>query len=147
MKQEKSQDGPMVITVEAVIHAPIALVWDTWNQAEHMIHWSYAGDDWHCPKAEVNLQVGNKFSATMAAKDGSEGFDFEGFYDVIEPNKRIDYHLEDGRKVSILFTEIENGVHIRQSFDAETTNPIEMQQGGWQMILNNYKKYTESISQ
>ena len=33
---------------------------------------------------------------------------------------------------------------VTKNFDAETTNSIEMQQGGWQAILNNLKKYTET---
>ena len=31
-------------------------------------------------------------------------------------------------------------------FDAETVNPIEMQQNGWQSILNNFKNYAESLN-
>jgi len=31
-----------------------------------------------------------------------------------------------------------------ETFEAEDTNPIEMQRGGWQAILNNFKKYAES---
>jgi uncharacterized protein YndB with AHSA1/START domain len=29
-------------------------------------------------------------------------------------------------------------------FEAETTNSLELQRGGWQAILNNFKKYTET---
>ena len=29
-------------------------------------------------------------------------------------------------------------------FEPETENPIELQQGGWQAILNNFKKFAES---
>jgi uncharacterized protein YndB with AHSA1/START domain len=32
------------------------------------------------------------------------------------------------------------------SFEPEDENPREMQQGGWQNILDNYKKYTESTN-
>lgn len=30
-------------------------------------------------------------------------------------------------------------------FDAEDSNPIEMQQEGWLAILNNFKKYVEGV--
>jgi len=33
---------------------------------------------------------------------------------------------------------------IVETFEAENTNPIEMQQKGWQSILDNFKNYTES---
>ena len=31
-----------------------------------------------------------------------------------------------------------------ETFEAEKSHPIEMQRGGWQAILDNFKKYTES---
>lgn len=146
--QENSENQPNVITVQAIINAPIAVVWETWNKAEHIINWNFASDDWHCPKALVDLEVGGKFSYTMAAKDESFSFDFEGIYDVIETNKRIEYHIEDGRKVSIQFVEMVGGVvQVIEKFDSENSSPIELQKTGWQMILNNYKKYTESIKE
>ena len=33
---------------------------------------------------------------------------------------------------------------IVETFDPEQQNPIEMQRGGWQSILDNFKKYVES---
>jgi uncharacterized protein YndB with AHSA1/START domain len=34
----------------------------------------------------------------MEAKDGSEGFDFEGTYTRIVPRKLIEYRMDDGRE-------------------------------------------------
>jgi hypothetical protein len=34
-----------------------------------------------------------------------------------------------------------NGVTVRVTFDAETTNPGEQQRQGWQAILNNFAKH------
>lgn len=79
----------------------------------------------------------------MEAKDGSFGFDFEGVYDQVIPEKYIEYTLGDSRKVKIKFTSEGNTTTIEESFEAESENPIEMQQMGWQMILNNFKRYTE----
>jgi len=31
------------------------------------------------------------------------------------------------------------------AIEAEGQNPVEMQQAGWRMILNNYKAYTEGL--
>jgi hypothetical protein len=39
----------------------------------------------------------------------------------------------------------EGQVMVIESFEAETENTEELQQMGWQAILNNFKKYTESI--
>ena len=56
----------------------------------------------------------------------------------------IEYTLGDGRKVKINFTADGNKTKVTESFEAENTNSIEMQRGGWQAILDNFKKYTEA---
>lgn len=132
------------ITVKAAIEAPVEKVWEYWNEPEHITQWNQASDDWHCPSAENDLRAGGKYRARMEAKDGSMGFDFEAIYDeVIEPEK-IAYTMGDGRKVEIRFTEEGNVTRVAETFDPEDTNSREMQQGGWQAILDNFKKYTEA---
>ena len=103
-----------------------------------------ASDDWHTPHSENDLRVGGKFSATMAAKDGSFSFDFWGIYSKVEKHKVIEYTSGDGRKVSITFSGNGNETKVTETFEAESENPIEMQRGGWQAILNSFKKYTEA---
>lgn len=131
------------ITVEKNVSVPTEEVWNFWTTPEHITKWSHASDDWHTTKAENDLQNGGKFTSRMEAKDGSMGFDFSGFYDEVIPNKRITYTLEDGRKVDIIFQENGEETHIRQTFEAENENPIEMQRDGWQAILDSFKKYAE----
>ena len=133
-----------VITVENTINAPVAKVWEYWTKPEHITKWSNASDDWHTPHAENDLRVGGSFSSRMEAKDGSMGFDFGGIYDAVTPNEYIEYTLGDDRKVKITFTPMGESTKVVESFEAEDTNPIEMQQGGWQAILDNFKKYTEA---
>ena len=53
--------------------------------------------------------------------------------------------MEDGRKVKIDFTAEGNSTKVVQSFDAESENSVEMQQAGWQAILDNFKKYAEQL--
>jgi uncharacterized protein YndB with AHSA1/START domain len=133
-----------LITVENTINAPVEKVWQYWTKPEHITQWNNASDDWHIPRAENDLRVGGKFVSRMEAKDGSFGFDFGGEYDAITTNKYIEYTLGDGRKVKINFTADGNKTKVTESFEAENTNSIEMQRGGWQAILDNFKKYTEA---
>ena len=132
------------ITVETTVNAPIEKVWQAWTNPEDIMGWSFASDDWHTPHATNDLRVGGSFSSTMAAKDGSFSFDFEGIYDEVVPHETIAYSLADGRKVKILFTDNGDETLISETFDAENENPVEMQQAGWQAILNNFKKYVEN---
>ncbi|KQO34792.1 polyketide cyclase [Flavobacterium sp. Leaf82] len=132
-----------MITVQNTINASIDKVWEFWTQPEHIKNWSFASAEWHTPYAENDLREGGKFKSTMAAKDGSMSFDFGGEYTLVEKNKAIEYVLEDGRKVEITFTETPDGVEIIESFDPETQNSDEMQQGGWNAILDNFKSYVE----
>ena len=135
--------GTKTITVESDIQAPVEKVWKFWTGPEHITKWCYASDDWHTPFAENDLRVGGKFSSRMEAKDGSFGFDFGGTYDEVKLHKLIEYTIGDGRKVTVHFTGNGNNTKIVEKFEAEDTNPVEMQQGGWQAILDNFKKYVE----
>jgi len=92
------------ITVETVVNAPVEKVWTIWSDPKHITKWCNASDDWHAPFAENDLQTGGKFKTTMAAKDGSFSFDFEGTYDNVQKNKLIEYTLADRRKVKIIFS-------------------------------------------
>src|SRR4030088_3157087 len=133
-----------MITVESTVKAPIEKVWKLWTTPEHITKWSNASDDWHTPFAENDLRTGGKFLSRMEAKDGSFGFDFGGVYDEVKAHELIRYTIGDGRKVTIKFAANGNETRIVESFEAESTNPVEMQRGGWQAILDNFKKYTES---
>ncbi len=132
------------ITVETVVKAPVEKVWAYWSAPEHITRWAFASDDWHAPHAENDLRKDGKFKTTMAAKDGSFSFDFGGVYTNVVPNKVIEYVIDDGRKVKIVFSENGHETKVTETFDPENTNPIEMQRGGWQAILDNFKKYTEA---
>lgn len=133
-----------VITVENTINAPVEKVWEYWTKPEHITQWNNASDDWHTPRAENDLRVGGSFVARMEAKDGSMGFDFGGTYDAITNNEYIEFTLGDDRKVKVNFFPEGNNTKVVESFEAEHTNSAEMQKTGWQSILDNFKKYTES---
>lgn len=132
------------ISVQALINAPIFQVWTLWTAPEHITQWNNASDDWHTPRAENDLRVGGKFISRMEAKDGSMGFDFEGVYTVIKAHELIEYTIADGRNVKVEFSTITNQTKVIETFEAETENSIELQRGGWQAILNNFKKYAEA---
>lgn len=132
------------ITIEATVAAPVTKVWKYWSTPDDIKKWNAASDDWHTTKAENDLRVGGTFSSRMEAKDGSMGFDFGGIYDDVKENKYIAYTMGDGRKVQVNFSEDRGKTKIVETFEAENTNSIEMQKGGWQAILDNFKNYTET---
>jgi len=131
------------ITVTTTIKSDIQKVWDMWTVPEHITKWNHASDDWECPKAENDVKVGGTFSSTMAAKDGSVSFDFAGMYTEVIPLELIAYSFGD-RTATVSFTKEGDSVRITETFDPETENPREMQQVGWQSILDNFKKYIET---
>ena len=132
------------ITIKTTINAPIEKVWKYFTEPEFIKQWNNASPDWHTPAATNNLTVGGKFSYTMAAKDGSFSFDFEGNYDAIQENKYISYTIADGRKVEVIFGVSNDTIMVTETFEPEGQNPLEMQRGGWQAILDNFKKLLES---
>jgi len=133
------------ITVSALISADPKKVWLHYTQPDHITKWNFASDDWQCPNASNDLRKGGRYSARMEAKDGSVGFDFKAIYDEIVNGEKIVYSLGDGRVVNISFKNHHSFTEVTIVFDAEDQNPVEMQQQGWQAILNNFKKYVESV--
>jgi uncharacterized protein YndB with AHSA1/START domain len=130
-------------TVTTFVVGTMEQVWDKWTNPQHITHWNFASDDWCCPRASNDLVVGGKFNTRMESKDGSMGFDFEGVYTAIEPYKQINYVLADERTISVQFEEVAGGIQVTEIVDPETENPVEMQQAGWQAILNTFKRHAE----
>lgn len=137
-KQEKT------ITVETTVKAPVEKVWRLWSLPEHITKWNNASDDWHTPSAENDLREGGKFVSRMEARDGSMGFDFGGVYDKVKIHELIEYTIGDGRKVKVSFSSDGDDTKVMETFEAENTHSMELQRGGWQAILDSFKKYAES---
>jgi uncharacterized protein YndB with AHSA1/START domain len=132
------------ITVQAIVSADTKKVWGYYTNPKHITKWNFASDDWQCPSATNDMRAGGKYIARMEAKDGSSGFDFEAVYDEVIAGEKFTYTMTDGRQASVTFKKLDNKTEVIVIFDAETENPEEMQRGGWQAILNNFKKYAEN---
>jgi len=132
------------IKVHTIVDADINIVWDYWTLPEHIVNWNFADENWLCPTAENDLRVGGKFNYRMASLDGDEGFDFEGIYTEVVKHRKISYTLGDKRHVDVLFESVEEKTEVTEIFDPEDINSAELQRMGWQAILDNFKKYTES---
>lgn len=146
MKISKSEpNAKPVITIETVVKTDMETVWNAWSAPEHITQWCHATDDWHAPYAENDLRTGGTFKTTMAARDDSFSFDFGGTYSVVKPHQLIEYVMADGRQVSVSFAKGNDGVKVIEKFEAEGTNSLEMQQAGWQAILENFRKHAESL--
>lgn len=137
-------EKPM-ITISAVVKAPADKAWESWSQPQHLMQWNQASDDWHCPAASMDMRSGGKFSATMAAKDGSFSFDFGGDYVEVKEKEFIHAVLGDGRVWKTWFRTEGDKTIVTEMFEAENMHSLDMQEAGWQSILNNYKKYTETL--
>ncbi|MBS1730432.1 MAG: SRPBCC family protein [Bacteroidetes bacterium] len=131
------------ITILASINAPIEKVWDYYTQPIHIVNWNFADPGWHCPKAENDMRIGGSYKARMEAKDGSFGFDFEAVYTEITEGKHFTYEFGN-RLATVQFNDALGKTEVIVTFDPESENPVEMQKTGWQAILDNFKKYTES---
>ncbi|HLV17111.1 MAG TPA: SRPBCC family protein [Pseudomonas sp.] len=132
----------MKIRVETTVAAPIERVWAAWTTPEDITQWNAASDDWHTPRASVDLRVGGTFSSRMEARDGSAGFDFAGTYTKIEPQRLIECEF-GGRTLRVEFIPGPDGVTVRETFDAEDIHSEGEQRAGWQAILDNFARHVE----
>lgn len=132
------------IEIHTIVGVSKSKAWDYYTQPKHITHWNFATDEWCCPHAENDLRIGGTYKARMEAKDGSFGFDFEAVYSQLNVMESFSYGM-GGRVIDVFFESLaDNSTKVRVIFDPETENPIEMQQQGWQAILNNYKEYCET---
>lgn len=143
IRRLKSEPKKVNITVKTIVNAPVERAWKCWTTPADIMAWNAASPDWHCPAAANDLRTGGSFSFTMAARDGSFSFDFGGVYDEVVENQRLAYTIADGRKVKVAFKAKGKKTEIVEVFEAENMNPHEMQRGGWQAILDNFKRHVE----
>lgn len=146
LKEICQRPGPAV-EVTSVISAPLAHVWQCWIEPKHITGWAFASPDWAVGNVENDVRAGGRFLTNMHAKDGSAGFDFTGTYTVVEPQQRLIYRTDDSRVVEVTFAREGNGTRVTERFETERVYPPEMQQAGWQSILDNFRTYTESAPQ
>lgn len=132
---------PAPLTVRALVAAPAARTWELYTSPEHVTGWNSAHPSWHSPSASSDLRVGGRFNYRMEARDGSGGFDFEGTWTRVEAPAALDYTMDDGRTVQCRFQPVDGGTEVVVVFEPEGSNPLELQQGGWQAILDNFARY------
>ncbi len=143
--KKNEQSKTVVLKVSAEVEVPVEKAWELFNTPEHIVNWNAASPDWHTPRANNDLRTGGSFSYRMEARDGSFGFDFAGEYTEVVPMTSFAYKMEDGRTARVEFHPIETGTLVITQFDAENSNPLEMQQNGWQAILDNFRRYAENL--
>ncbi len=131
------------IQVQATISADKQKVWDYYTLPEHITKWNFASDDWCCPTASNDLKVGGRYVARMEAKDGSSGFDFDATYTELNEGQSFRYVFGE-RAASVEISEQEGKTQVKVTFDPETVHSVDLQRQGWQAILDNFKKYTET---
>ena len=133
-----------MITVEATVAAEPAVVWQKWNNLADISQWAFAGDDWAAEGLRNDLTPGGELQIRTFARDGSESFIYGGVYDTVVENELLEYTMDDGRKVKITFEPVEGGTKVTEQFDSEDENSADLQRRGWQLTLNNFKRYVEA---
>lgn len=132
------------IVIDITILKPIEKVWDYFITSKHILKWNILNSSWECVKAENDFKVGGRFLYRMEMKNKGFGFDYKGTFDEIEPLRKINYHLDDGRKVNVTFEKLDEATtKIVQIYEPEGNTSREMQREGWYNILNNFHKYVE----
>ena len=132
------------ITVSTTVPGSPSTAWDAYTDPDAITQWNQATDGWCCPSAQVDLRVGGKHTARMEAKDGSEGFDFQGTYEEVDAPNALTLVLDDGRRSRTTFDQDGEETRVTTVFEADDVAPVEMQKQGWQAILDNYREYVVS---
>ena len=140
--------GIMKIVIETNVAAPIRDVWQAFNNPDDIVQWD-ATNDWHTTWASNDLNIGGKLLQRMETTGGGEGFDVVATYTQIEPDRLIEFRLNDGliadRMVRLDFMKNNGGVMVRQTFDSESNHPEIYQRSEWQAVLDRFARHVESL--
>lgn len=131
------------IMISVTVEADKNKAWEYYTSPNHITNWNFADPSWHCPSATNDLTIGGRYVARMEARDGSFGFDFDAVYTDVVIGERVTYTF-GGRHATITFATVDDRVEVTVIFDPETENPVDLQRNGWQAILDNFKRYTET---
>jgi len=133
---------PNAITVSVFIPSTTKeKVWEALLTPSWIQKWNHASDDWETTTVSVDLRVGGRYKAHMQAKDLSFGFDFETTFTNIKPYDSYTYVMDEvKRDVNVELIEQNGGVLVKETFDPDDEHSLELQQQGWQAILDNLKK-------
>jgi hypothetical protein len=91
---------------------------------------------------QIKTKYGISIQNLNISPNGSFGFDLIATYSAIDEGNSFEYGFAN-RNVLVVFEEQNNQTKVTITFDPETENPIELQQQGWQAILDNFKSYVE----
>lgn len=130
-----AEDTPIVVACHTT--ASLERAWQAYTTPDAIMRWNAASDDWHCPEARNDLRPGGAFCYRMAARDGSFAFDYEGTWEVVEAPHRLVQQFA-GRHVWIRFAPTEVGTLVTVTFDPDGQASRELQEAGWQAILNRF---------
>jgi uncharacterized protein YndB with AHSA1/START domain len=135
-----------MLQVESTVFVPFDMVWQIWNQPEHIKQWNVVDDSWCCPSAYTDFRSGGSFCYRMEKKDGSFGFDYKGIFNDIKDFEFLSLILDDGRKAEISFIKMdEKTTKIIERFEHEHQNTMDVQKSCCQRVHDNFKAYAEKI--
>ena len=80
------------------INAPNRKVWELFTK-QSISSTGILHESWHCPKAENNLEIGGEFFIPWRPKINLVSFVFTALTQKLFRIKKIEYFIEDGRKV------------------------------------------------
>lgn len=59
----------------------------------------------------------------------------------VVPHEVVECSMDDERVVLVEFVAAEDGVTVRETFDADSAHTAEMQRQGWQAILDRFARH------
>lgn len=105
-----------------------------------------ASHNWRTTWASNDLQVGGLLKLHIEPRHDGTGFDFAATYTRLEPMPAIEWRTDDDRHVLVEFAEIEAGVIVHQTFDAEPALSVDEQRQDWQAVLDNFARHVTAIA-
>lgn len=141
------------LTVKRIINAPRERVYAAWTDQRHLAKW-WGPKDVECIHASLDLRLGGTYRIGNRLPGGDEVW-ITGEYQEILPSEklvflwRVEHQSEDSEKVTVVFSELNDGRATEVSVTHEripNREKLLSHQLGWDGCLNGLDVFATNLS-
>ena len=154
---EAAQTAPATLTLERIIQAKPAQVFEAWTKPEQLVKW-FGPQGFSVANAQIELQNGGKYQISLLSPDGDHIHHFGEYVDIV-PDRRLVFtwvlsdqdcqgsrDLQAETLVTVELTPVEQTTKLVLTHEKLPTQAaIEGHKFGWQSSLDGLQACLEGV--
>lgn len=128
MENVKSNTKDREISLERMIHAPVALVWEVWTTPEHLANW-WGPNGFTNTISKMDMKPGGEWDLVMHGPDGTNYKNKSIFKEIVHHKKIVYEHVTSPKFVATIeFEEQGEQTFLR-----------------WQMVFETREQFIQTV--